>query len=382
MSFMKKFLFWFLLMVFASIVYLFLDFAVTKTVILNKQIPNNKNKDIKQKKFWRVKHDIYHHGFMPDINVIDENGKFGNFKFITNSIGFRDSSSRKIKYENDGQRIIFIGDSFTEGLLVNFEDSFVGIIQKNFEKKNIDILNAGVSSYSPSIYYTKIKFFIDKGLKFNQLVVYVDISDIEDEALNYRIINNKVVSLLDLEKKEPKRNIEKNIINFLKKNFYISYFILNFFHDEFTLTLNKEFTEEEYDQFVLSDKYPRDKWTLNKRIRSEYNIGIINSIKYMKLLSDLCKKNNIKMTIAVYPWPSQIYYNDLHSQQVEIWKNFSDTNKIQFINHFPIFFDNNIMQDDLKQQIKKYYISFDIHFNKNGNKLIAKDFLNKFKIDY
>ena len=46
----------------------------------------------------------------------------------------------------------------------------------------------------------------------------------------------------------------------------------------------------------------------------------------MKLLKDLCDKNNIKLTIAVYPRFTQIYHNDLDSIQVKIWNKFSQEN--------------------------------------------------------
>ncbi len=37
----------------------------------------------------------------------------------------------------------------------------------------------------------------------------------------------------------------------------------------------------------------------------------------MTLLKDLLDKNNIKLTIVVYPWFTQIYHQDLNSIQVE-----------------------------------------------------------------
>ena len=74
---------------------------------------------------------------------------------------------------------------------------------------------------------------------------------------------------------------------------------------------------------MISDKHTRDKWTINQEIRNKYQIGINNALKYMNLLNNLCKKNNIKVSIAVYPWISQIYYDDLNSLQVSIWKKFS-----------------------------------------------------------
>ena len=82
-------------------------------------------------------------------------------------------------------RIVFIGDSFTFGVLLDYEFTVPGLADIYFREKGIEVLNAGVSSYSPSIYYNKIKFFIEQGLKFSHIVVFIDISDIEDEAVVY-----------------------------------------------------------------------------------------------------------------------------------------------------------------------------------------------------
>ena len=40
-------------------------------------------------------------------------------------------------------------------------------------------------SYSPSIYYEKLNYFLDLGLRFDEAIVYIDLSDIQDEAVNY-----------------------------------------------------------------------------------------------------------------------------------------------------------------------------------------------------
>ena len=107
----------------------------------------------------RISSKIFHHTLDSNVNVIEENGRFGKTRLITNSIGFRDKEARKIYNETSKYRIVFIGGSYTEGFMVNYEDSFVGIIDKKLKKYNIDVLNAGVVGYSPSIYYAKIKYF-------------------------------------------------------------------------------------------------------------------------------------------------------------------------------------------------------------------------------
>ena len=103
----------------------------------------------------------------------------------TNSLGFKDSQSRTVPLKKNNPRILLIGDSFTEGIGYAHNDTFAGILEKKLETKNIEVFNAGVSSYSPIIYLRKTQFLIDKGFEFDHLAVFIDISGIEDEAKNY-----------------------------------------------------------------------------------------------------------------------------------------------------------------------------------------------------
>ena len=108
-----------------------MDYGLTK-ILFNKTNETFKFSSKKQNQYWRVKNNIYHHDFLPNINVIEDNGKFGKYNFITNSMGFKDKDTRKINLNKTKHRIIFIGDSFTEGLFLPYEKTFVGIIDQSY----------------------------------------------------------------------------------------------------------------------------------------------------------------------------------------------------------------------------------------------------------
>ena len=97
----------------------------------------------------------------------------------------------KKKQKSKKYDIGFLGDSFTEGTGLVYEDTFVGILEKKLPNKKI--ANLGVSSYSPAIYYTKIKKLLETGYQFNEIIVFLDISDLVDDALCYQVINNKII---------------------------------------------------------------------------------------------------------------------------------------------------------------------------------------------
>ena len=147
-------------------------------------------------------HEFGYHNFSHSFD-----GYEGNIRYCTNKYGFRISCSKKNKEYSKNFEIFFIGDSFTEGYQVDYDYTFVGIIENNTKKK---IANLAVSSYSPTIYYEKIKYFIKKGFKFEHLVVYIDISDISDEAVHY----------------SDSLTLKRKIKNSIRNLFPFSYFVL------------------------------------------------------------------------------------------------------------------------------------------------------------
>ena len=47
--------------------------------------------------FWRIPSEIYHHDIMPNIDVLEPWGFKMKKRLITNSLGFRDFSNKKVK---------------------------------------------------------------------------------------------------------------------------------------------------------------------------------------------------------------------------------------------------------------------------------------------
>jgi hypothetical protein len=378
----KKYFFNLLLFLFSFFI---TDFITTD--IFNRLI-SQKETVIKKTESYGIKHDKFHHHLKENISIEEEfNGQ--KYTVKTNSLGFRDKEVKNINYENIGKRLVLIGDSFTFGVISNYEDTFAGIIDDQLSQyggsNEWEVLNLGVSSYSPVIYYNKIKYFLDKGLKFTHLAVFIDISDVEDESIFYYYDTNSesVQSLQPITTVQSVRSLTKSkLVLYFKNNFFITYNIFNYFDDSilFLRKRIKEYkkSEEKYLKNIHSNLFKRDKWTIDQNIYNEYQIGIDNSLKYLKLLKLLCDKHNIKMYIAVYPWSTQLYYKDLESIQVKIWKEFSQENNVEFINLFPLFLDRNDDKEDINKKIKKYYIPFDVHFNKEGNKIIADYFLKVF----
>jgi len=349
-------------------------------------IPYNYHKEIKIKrqiernKKIRIQHPVYHHTFKNNTKS-SEKHILGEYTIFTNSLGFKDQSSRKIPMKSINQRILFIGDSFTEGIWLNYDDSFVGIIDAKLRKKQIEVLNAGRSSYSPIIYWRKIKYLIeDVGLKIDEVVVFIDISDAQDEARNYDLSDNMNVisrhkvdqSFKILQSPKSLTLLLKNIIS--RKTTFL-YYTLNLLYD----SIGFGAAEGGAWSTLISSNYIRDKWTIDESAYTTYGMnGVILMKKYINKLLFLLKDNNIDLTIAVYPHPSQIWYEDLASIQVDVWKKWSQENNINFINYFPDFVSKGLSKTEKLQILRKYYVFGDSHFNKEGNLVLAHKFIETY----
>jgi hypothetical protein len=263
----------------------------------------------------RIKHPVFHHTLKENSRYSEVGllGRSEKIETITNSLGFRDKSMRNVPLESQNHRILFIGDSFTESVLTNYEDSFVGIIGKELSKVNIEVLNAGVSSYSPIIYWRKIKYLIeDVGLKFDEVAVYIDISDAHDETRWYDLsYDNKVIrrnrTMSDfnaelLMEMNTKYSANEKLKIFLNKYTGLIYYTLNYLHDAI---YKNNSTAGEWQYLLETASYFN--WTSNKRYYDLYGKdGVELMKKYMNKLLKLLRDHQIGLTVAVYPWPHQV----------------------------------------------------------------------------
>src|ERR1700678_1524589 len=96
-----------------------------------------------------------------------------------NSQGFRDEQVRKVPLTDPRPRILLLGDSFTESM-GPWNTSFAGRLAAKFPQ--YEILNGGVGGYSPSNYLNTERIAVKSGLDFDEAIVFIDISDVQDEA--------------------------------------------------------------------------------------------------------------------------------------------------------------------------------------------------------
>jgi hypothetical protein len=333
---------------------------------------------------YRIKSYRYHHDLAKNVRN-KNNAKWGGYVYTvnTNSLGFKDRSDRQIPLKSEKKRLLFIGDSVTEGIGLNYEKTFVGLIDDALKEK-YSILNAGVLSYSPIIYWKKVEDLINNTrLKFDELIVYLDISDIQDEALKYALAKDRFALddgwVTDILVKKPTLQSE-----LIKENTIIFAWLRAVIKQKKTSAFKEPVVEEKKihsykdTSSVDSKHYRRGAWTFDENVYNEYGKrGLDISAKHMENLLQLLNKHKIKMTLAVYPWPVQLYYDTVDSKQVTFWESWAKKNNTRFINHFNDLFS---IKDKigLKRLIEEYYIAGDVHFNEMGNILFKDYFLSQF----
>lgn len=325
----------------------------------------------------RIANAIYDHGFAADFDGYDVWGEL-RYRLITDSLGFKDASVRKVPLKSDSRRILLIGDSFAEGIGVNFEDSFAGQLYRAGQERSekIEFLNAGVASYSPSIYYKKIKYLLESGLQFDEVVLFSDTSDVTDEATSYFCIDDDPKYRAHCTSAEG--SAQPGLAAPKKSDFFI---------DRFVVTNRVRIYIKRSIQAFLGNRrsaintdHARIGWSIpGLDVGNSYQPlgvdgGIARSLQNMRALSDLLSARNIPLTIVVYPWAQQIAQGDRDSRQVSLWRDFCQGRCKAFINLFPAFF---AAADADREWYEHLFILGDDHFSADGNRFMFRQLAKK-----
>ncbi len=321
----------------------------------------------------RIADPAYDHGLTKNFDGHDVWGEV-RYRLITDSLGFKDGAVREVPLKSDSRRILLIGDSFAEGIGMNFEDTFAGQLYRAGQERGekIEFLNAGVVSYSPSIYYKKIKHLIEIGLQFDEVVLFSDTSDVTDEATSYFCIDDDPKYRAHC---TPAEGSMQPAVSAPKKR--------DFFIDRFVVTNRLRIYIKRSIQSFLGNRrrsintdHARIGWTIpGLDVGNSYQPlgvegGIARSLQNMRALSDLLAARKIPLTIVVYPWAQQIAQGDRDSRQVSLWRDFCPGRCKAFINLYPVFF---AAADADKNWYEHLYILGDDHFSAEGNRLMFRE---------
>ena len=294
--------------------------------------------------------------------------------YKTNSVGARDRE-RSLKNANIKKRIIFLGDSFVEGIMVNIDNRLSNILEKNTQNEH---LNFGINGTSPINYYLTYKHLAKK---FEHDIVIIGVlpaNDFEDYAdgdeptlirfpiyrpywkntnkgydLKYSLasINQAYGSLAIHNKPVEIFKTKDSIYQSLSLGNKIkSEFIANSYLLKFVSKLGERNIKEHFNKTSVFENYPNDKWK-------------IFSYSLEKLILEAKGKRVILLTIPTLK-DVQIYQkhrkNVLSVQMEKLCKK----NQVSYIDLLPGFSTVKNPSD--------LYVVCDGHWNERGEKLAAE----------
>lgn len=319
---------------------------------------------------FRCSNPYYHHDFLPNRNVETAWGPH-RYRVITNSLGFRDGAVREIPLSSKQRRILLIGDSYIEGMGVPYENSVAGILAEFLKASAVEVLNASSVSYSPKLYFLKTRYLIEqKHLAFDELYVFIDISDPHDEIL-YKYWDPESAFASGL----------RALNSFLRRHsFFYGYgaarrrlssekVINNAFPAE--SSAEARFWIQDLEEYLKRPAPEKDRflWPNKKSALEEWGReGLSLCEQYMTELVKLCNGRGIRLTLVIYPSPYQLTSDNLEGIQVTFWQRFAEKNRTGFLNLFPAF----ISGDPPETVYARYFIQGDGHWNEAGNRHVAE----------
>jgi len=270
-----------------------------------------------------------------------------------------------------GFKILFLGDSFMEGLDDAYTIPFCvrEYLQHNYAKEfPLVTLNAGCTSYSPSIFIPQAKIVIPL-LKPDFVVVDIDETDLGDDTVRYRdlIRRDAEGKIIAVRHSPVHRAFMSGFMEIRKHPLYLMRFILKIYHTRF------------YMPAYISNycgKNPRhpvafslDKNASPEKYAEEITFFENNLTELAETLIDLMgSKDRILFIYHPYlqhlkPDPTGFYWNNFVSDGI---KKICDKYGVAFYDF------TEDLRKNFKGKPEKYYFVPDIHFNRRGIKMYGE----------
>jgi hypothetical protein len=317
---------------------------------------------------------VRYYALMPDCSCIRLWGK-SSYRMFTNNLGFRDTQVRDVPRSDPNPRVLILGDSHAEGML-DWDETFVGRIAANFPQ--YDFLNGSMGAYSPSNYLNTARMVLEKGIEIDEVIVFLDISDAQDEAALFRDKDASAAVTAPKAKAIVQGRYGKLRAQ-INRHFLITDDLLEFFESALVRLGWYHLDRGEGNEFDQE----RGAWTYRKvndtlPFEAGYaplglEAGIAREKAKMGVLWQELAKRNIPISVVVYPYPAQLIFDTADSRQVRIWREWCEGKCKRFISLFPAFFAVKERCPRLEPGCwyLNYFIFGDIHYNAAGNKLVA-----------
>jgi lysophospholipase L1-like esterase len=325
----------------------------------------------------------YHHGLKPNLSVKTRWGR-DEYQLFTDDLGLKDWSPRQVPREDRHRRILFLGDSFVEGLGVPYENTFVGVVRDRIRQRSdgTEVFNGGCLSHSPRLYLLHLQDLVDRlGMQVDEVVVFIDISDIEDELIYEDFTPGKVTSTFVIRK----------LMYFFREHSLLGYVIFTHarklqhyleavkswmgahVHQELSprtssqtpvrSTLSRsDRTVPEGGNYYTS----RGAWVSNdEAFRAWGERGLRLARENLHQLVEYAHGKGMDVSFAVYPWPR---FTQTPGRARDVWRKMAAEENWTLVDLFEDF-------AAAPDSAARLFIRGDIHWNALGHQFVAEHWM-------
>ena len=318
-----------------------------------------------------------HHSLIPGSRGRSVTGEW-DVEYRINSLGLRDKEFPAGKPEG-AYRILVLGDSFTEGYGVQASERFTSVLQKALEggKKDYEVINAGVASYSPLLEYLYLK---EKGLALepDMVILFYDLGDLRDdlEYENITVFDDAGLPLECAPLKRVRAFSDNPVERFLVRHSRFYLYVENRVNKQLYKMRKTDAARSpggddaaDFDRFVA---FKEDNEDLIARLW-------VRSRKYLDLIDGLLKDSGVTFILAIYPIAVEIDGMEWSDGRGEygfeagkvypapeiagIIKKYAEEKGIKFIDLYPYMAASGQ---------KPLYFAFDGHFTPKGHEVMGK----------
>ena len=360
---MKKIIFHFFSTLLVVVLCLLVDFAISNTLM--KSDFCYEYKTFEKGYFYYLKKNCqarerFKRGF-PAVNLFSD------------EMGLR--TGKKVKKNSNNKNILTFGDSMTFGVGLEYEDTYVGLIDKKMT--NYNIYNFAVGSYSPSVHLYKLKTAIKNNIVPHKILLFLDLSDVIDESQRWiddeqdGIPKRPEIKPNWAKKGEPKRE-------FIDRNFKLSKELsaLVRFNSRILRSKIKNILKTDNKNLKIKTsiqgQYTYTKIeNLDKRFwkKNYFSKGLKKIKEKIDEISLLAKRYNSEFYLVIYPWAETLELGQKQFSWSEFGASLCDSGKCRLINAIPEF--EKYKKNNKNWHNELYFIG-DEHFNSAGAKLLSE----------
>lgn len=316
--------------------------------------------------------DLHFQALMPELSLELNHAPQGGTLWDRNGIRIMDKPNREPCFK----RVLFLGDSFMEGVRLTPEGGYVPTASSDtvparvrhfyheLTARNLCVFNGGFGSYSPSIYVPQAKILIPL-LKPELVVIDVDETDIWDDFNRYRklAVRDRNGSITAVRPTPTAIRFYRGLVESTSKLLYVHRLFAKLY-----------FTRFEFPKLAAqsAQSRPDDNLALAKLSETAIRADHAAEIAYFKMMLE-----DLTTTVISLVGGSEglVYIHHPHLEHLRetgaVFNNVVAESVAEVAEHHHVrFYDAT---EDLKSAFggepENYYVPNDMHFNSAGTRI-------------